>query len=98
MERRVALRELARRTGIKVEQLSGLMNGGGSGAGLVALIRFAEYAGRTPGALLDEALHWWDKGDGKAFAESKLFEIAERKSAKVKPASSRRPSAKPANR
>ena len=85
--RAVPLRELARRTGIAAPQLSLLIKHGTSG-GLVMLIRYAEGTGRTPGALLDEALRWWEKG-GREYAESELYKIAQQRTA---PKSSRRPS------
>jgi len=87
LDRAVPLREVARRTGIAPPQLSLLMKGGSS-AGLLALIRYAETAGRTPGEMLDEALRWWEKG-GREYAAAETMRIAERKTA---PKSARRPS------
>ena len=85
--RAVPLREVARRTGIAAPQLSLLVKHGTSG-GLVMLIRYAEGTGRTPGALLDEALRWWEKS-GREYAETALYEIAQRRAT---PKSTRKPS------
>ena len=94
LERSVSLSELARRTGINKVQLSQLMNSGKTGGGIVSLIRFAEYAGRTPGSMLDEALAWWEDGAGKKYAEKKAYDLAGAAFGHA-PESSRRPS-KPA--
>lgn len=90
VSRAVTLSEVARRTGIAKPQLSLLLNGGSSG-GLLSLIRYADKSGRTPGELLDEALHWWERG-GRGYAEASLYDMAQRKTT---PKTSRRPS-KPA--
>ena len=87
LDRAVPLREVARRTGIAAPQLSLLINGGSTG-GLLSLIRYADQSGRSPGELLDEALRWWEKGGGRAYAEAQQYEILQRKHT---PKSAKRP-------
>lgn len=67
--------QIERATKISKQQVGQIQKGIRAG-GLLTLIRFAAWEHRSAGELLDQALKWWRSGEGQAFKERRVHELA----------------------